>query len=96
MILNKGQLVYFSDGEYSDYIIRGHFVVLKSFDTSIESLRDIVFNTDISEDLREDLLLGAIYISFNVSELLNILIKLGYIEEIEIQEVFNLIPIRDS
>lgn len=90
-ILKKGQLIYISHGEYSDYSIIGHFLVLKELIISKQSLLDIVRDVNISDYLREELEEGGIYISSQMDELIHILVSKGYLEEIDIQEVYNLI-----
>lgn len=85
--IKPGQLLHFSEGEYSDYHVLAHFVALKAIDNAV--LRQTAINSGIrmmlnsGEDFDPDM------ITYDAKDgFINELIRSGYLLEVDSIEVY--------
>jgi hypothetical protein len=100
MMVQKEQVICFSEGEYSDYGLMGHFKVLKRFDPKVQltkyldsdpGVRDIFEYFDRSSNpirrLPEPVKVGTYPVEHSSDGFQAYLIRNGYVEDFNVTEI---------
>jgi len=89
MILNKGQMLTFAEGEYSDYCVNGLARVIKDFDIKRIQKQWESLHTELRENKGFHIIYERKTYTRKVTgmEFLPYLVKLGYVEDVDYIEI---------